>query len=133
MPASDYIDEALVEALFTGIALPLADPIYVALYSAGPTKAGGGTELTQTGYARLAVAANDSSWQLLGPPWAARNLETLVFGPATGWPTVVAFGLLDAAVAGNLLFFDDLTSPTDVPDGQSAVFTGAALSVSGQP
>ena len=90
--------------------------VYWALYSATPTDAGGGTELTSgaaPGYARLAATNNTTNF-----PAAATNGTTGLGEKKVGvdqtlaanssgvnWPTVVAFGLFDASTGGNLLLW----------------------------
>lgn len=74
--------------------------IYVGLYSATPSDAGGGTELSGNGYTRIA----HSAWEVA----AARKTENdgeILFPVATGsnWDAVTHVGIFDAATVGNMI------------------------------
>lgn len=133
MPASDYLDRKLLEWAFASQAFPaaLAGSRYVALYTAAPTKSGGGTEVSGLGYARLATS--DADWSVSGPLWVAANAVTLTFPTPLGlWGTLVAFGLLDQAAGGNLLWFSLLSAQRTPLAGQPIVFGVGALQVQGR-
>ena len=132
MPATDYLDEQLLKWAFSSQAFPASPTIYVALFTAAPTKAGGGTEVTGGGYARVQTA--DSDWNVTGPLWTSQNVFVIDFGIATAsWGTVVAFALMDALVGGNMLWFDAVTTSQTVDSGEPAVFNISALQVAGTP
>ena len=101
--------------------------IYVALYSAAPTAAGGGTELTGNGYARKV----HDTWDA-GAANASENTGAITFDPASGgdWLEAVAFGLFDAITGGNFLGWGDLTVSKTVTDGDTAEFADGALDAS---
>ncbi len=112
----------------TSLTAPLA--IYVGLFSAAPANDGAaGTELAGNGYARQAVT--------FGAPVAdtgnvrkVSNTNVITFGPATAdWLQAVAFGIWDAATLGNLLYWDSLTTPKTVQNGDKAEFAAGALVV----
>lgn len=109
----------------TPLSVPAA--IYVALYSGAPTKAGGGTELSGNGYARIL----HNTWDA-GAAGASENTGAIVFAAASGgdWAQAVAFGLFDALTVGNFLAWGDLTTPKTVLDGDHAEFADGALDVS---
>jgi len=99
------------------------DNVHVALYTAGPSDAGGGTELSGNAYARIAVT-NDSNTN-----WAAavgglkKNSTAIQWAQATGdWGTVTHVGLWDHATAGNLLFHGALNTPKTVADEDTFSF-----------
>ena len=101
--------------------------IYVALYSVAPTAAGGGTELTGNGYARIVHNAWDA-----GAAGASENTGVITFAAASGgdWAQAVAFGLFDAITGGNFLGWGDLTTARTVLDGDNAEFADGELDVS---
>lgn len=100
---------------------------YLALMLVSPTPAGGGTEVTASGYARLAFTNDGTNW-----PSAAGGSK--VNGVAMSWGTAVAdFGTIvavaeyDASVGGNLLKYGLLTTAITILAGQPAtVAAGAA-------
>ncbi len=122
---TDSVLNVLRNIALAGIATP-----YVGLFSAAPANDGAaGTELVGNGYARQAVAFN-------APEADAGNVRKIVnsaiitFGPASAdWLQAVAFGIFDAAAAGNLLYWDSLTTPKTVANGDSAQFAAGALAV----
>lgn len=131
MPASDYLDQRRLKWAFEGLAHPAPPAIYVALYTAAPTKAGGGTEVSGGSYARLATVAAD--WAVSGPLWRAQNARVLTFpSPTALWGTLVAFGLLDAASGGQLLWFSALAQQRVPAVAQPVVFGMGALIVQGR-
>lgn len=124
MSKSDYAENKVNELLVgkTAFTLPTA---HVALYTAAPTDAGGGTEVTGGAYARVATAGTD---------WAASsggsisNANAITFPAATAaWGTVTHFGVFDAATAGNLLFWAALTTSKAIASGDTASFAAGAL------
>jgi len=52
---SDYLENTILDLVYGGVAYTPPAILYVALFSVAPTDAGGGTELSGGGYARVAV------------------------------------------------------------------------------
>lgn len=119
-------NELLDHVLKTG-SFSVPANIYVALYSGAPTKAGGGTELSGNGYARLV----HNSWDVAASG-ASENTGAVTFAAASGgdWLQAVAFGLFDAITAGNFLAWGDLTVAKTVLNGDTAEFAAGALDIS---
>lgn len=87
--------------------------VYVALFTAAPTDAGGGTEATGGSYARVQVTQADGSWDApIGTPSATQNTGVITFptSTATWGGTMTHFGLYDASAGGNLLVWNSLTT-----------------------
>jgi hypothetical protein len=85
------------------ILLPNGSNKYVALFTSKPGPGGGGTEVAETGYARVAI----SSWVEVaeGDDIYRGNAAAVEF-PGFTLPaalSIEAAGVYDAAVAGNLL------------------------------
>jgi hypothetical protein len=101
--------------------------IYAALFSVAPTIAGGGTELTGNGYARIV----HNSWDAAAAG-ASENTGVITFAAASGgdWLEAVALGLFDAITGGNFLGWADLTVARTVLDGDNAEFADGELDVS---
>jgi len=125
---TDTLEARVLDHLFKGAATPALgalSTVYVGLHTAVPSDAGGGTEVTGSSYARVAVAA--AAWTRTGSQ-IANNAE-VAFPAVTSTPyTVVGFGIYDASTSGNFLFWGDTTSTTmnvgDVPR-----FAAGALTV----
>lgn len=86
--------------------------VYLALYTVPPTDAGGGTECTGGAYARVQLNTPPSTNTYFGSAASGgqiANTATITFPtPTAAWGTVVAFGILDASTAGNLLAWSTL-------------------------
>jgi hypothetical protein len=99
--------------------------VYVALYTTAPTDTTGGTECTDSAYARLAVTFGAPS----GSPSQVANTNQLDFGiVAGGGYTVVAFAICDALTSGNQLYWASVTS-TALTTGQRYQFPVGSLTV----
>jgi hypothetical protein len=100
---------------------------YLALYTAAPTDAGGGTEVTGGSYARVAIAANMAA-ATGTTPCLSTNSGQIAFPTATAsWGTVVAAAILDASTAGNFIWWFDLTASKAVASGDTLVFNTGEL------
>ena len=121
---SDYAENKVLDHIVgkTSFTLPTA---YVALFSAAPTDAGGGTELSGSGYARVTTAGSDWDAAAAG---AIANAAILTFPTATAnWAQATHFGIYDAATVGNLLGWAALTTAKTVLDTETARFPVGAL------
>jgi len=102
---SDFLRNGLANLVFGGVALSPAATLHLSLYTIAPNQSGGGTEVTGGSYVRKSFANNTTNF-----PNASNGVKSLaveqVFARATAdWGTVVAVGLHDASVGGNLLAF----------------------------
>lgn len=132
MSFSDYLEDALLNSLFGKTsdlgALASAPTIYVALFTATPNDAGGGTEANYTSYARASTVAGDWNASASG---TVDNANAITFPAATGGSnTITHFGLYDAASSGNLLAYGSLDSSLAVSSGVTPEFAAGDLDVS---
>lgn len=82
--------------------------IYLAAFTSAPTKAGGGTEVSGTAYARQSCALDAASVSGIG---TTQNTSTVTFPTAGGaWGTVTHVAVYDAVTAGNMLLYQALNS-----------------------
>jgi len=96
-------------------------PMYVALLTAAPTDAGGGTEVVGGSYARVAYQPIDANWTAPTSAGDASNKLAVTFPtPSANWGQVVAFGIYDRLTGGNLLWYAGLTEPVTVNNGDAA-------------
>jgi hypothetical protein len=119
---TDYLENRLIDHLFRGRSFTAPAQLWVGLFTAAPSDAGGGTEVSGGSYARATPGANsDTAWKATqgGTPASASsgtggqtsNPGTLTFPtPSAAWGQVTHFGIFDAATAGNLLFQGPLTA-----------------------
>ena len=132
MGMSDYLENKLVDHIFRGRTFTAPAQVWVELYTAAPTDAGGGTPVSGGSYARATPGVNsDTAWKATqgGTPAAASNgtggatsnPAALTFpAPTANWGTVTHYGLFDASSGGNLLFWDPLTVAKTINNGDAA-------------
>lgn len=99
---------------------------YVALFSALPTDAGGGTEITGNGYARQLCGFSAPA----GTPRSISNAADILFPVQTpaAYATVTGIAIMDALTVGNMLYWADITDKT-FNIGDQAKFAAGALVV----
>lgn len=130
--ASDYLEGQLRAHLFRTASFTKPTVLGVALYTATPTDAGGGTEVTGGSYARVNVPPLDANWTAPDATGGlADNVAAITFAaPTANWGVVVAFGIFDATTAGNLLVWGPITPNKTVNNGDPApAFAIGALDV----
>jgi hypothetical protein len=127
---SDFLEDAILDHVLGSVDYTPATDIYVALFTAAPTDAGGGTEVSGNDYARVQMTNNQTNWPDASGG-AKANGTAVTFPPANGgnWGTVVAFGLFDAVTAGNLLYWGLVTPNKAVNDGDTASFAVGDIDV----
>jgi len=106
MPKTYYLSDNFVNAALRNTPYTSPALVYVALYTATPTPAGGGTEVSGGGYGRqlvtVTVPVNGQS----------SNTGEILFPVATAtWGTIEAFALLDASAGGNMMYYGTLSTP----------------------
>lgn len=121
---SDYLENKILDHVLRNTAYSSPAAVYVGLYTAAPTDAGGGTEVSGNAYARTAATFSTAS------SGATANDSDVTFStPSAGWGEVVAFGVFDAASAGNLLYWADLDDSKTINSGDTVVFASGSLDI----
>jgi|TARA_B110000503_G_C6900176_1_gene310379 hypothetical protein len=124
---SDYLEDKVLNHVFGGTAYTAPGTLYVGLYTAAPTDAGGGTEVSGGSYARKSMAAMTVSGT---SPTEATNGAAVEFVTATGsWGTVTHVGVFDAVTTGNLLGWAALTASKTVSSGDVFRFDAGDLDI----
>jgi|GEM_PF-988032 len=108
---SDYLEQKLIDLVLNKVAFT-GPATYVALFTAAPSDAGGGTEVSGGSYARQLVNENASGstpkWKLAAPSgggYLVENLQAITYPQATAnWGEILAFAIFDAPAAGNMLY-----------------------------
>lgn len=84
---------------------------YVGLFTAAPGEAGGGTEISGSGYVRQAVTFTVSGN-------LATNSAAIEWPTATGsWGTITHIAVFDALTTGNMLVYATLTASKTIATG----------------
>lgn len=103
--------------------------VYVALFTTAPADDGtGGTEVSTGSYARVAITTS-SGWSAISgtSPRQISNSGIITFPtPTASWGTIVAIGIYDASTAGNLLYWNTITSQA-IATGVVASFAASTL------
>jgi len=108
---SDYLQNKLLAHAFSNTSYTSPSTVYLGLFTSAPTDAGGGTELSGSGYARQSCAFTTTGA-------ASTNASAVDFPTATGnWGTIVAVGIFDASSSGNFLGWSNLTSSRTIETG----------------
>lgn len=123
---SDYLEDKVLKHVFANTAYTAPTTLYVALFTVAPTDAGGGTEVSGTAYARQAMTFTVSGTN----PTQATNTGAVEFPTAgSAWGTIVAAAVFDAASAGNMLAWADLTSNKTIASGDVFRFPASSFTV----
>jgi hypothetical protein len=121
---SNYLENAVIDAVLRNTSYTSPATVYVALYTSDPTDADTGTEVSGGSYARTAVT--------FGAPsnGVTTNSASVTFPTATAsWGTVSYIGLRDASTSGNLLFHTALDEAKTVGTGDIFTISTGNLSV----
>jgi hypothetical protein len=102
---------------------------FFALFTAAPSDAGGGTEVSGAGYQRKQMPNDGTLWTapLAGSSLSAVGIEFVA--PTGAWGTVTHWAIFDAASGGNLLRWGALTTPRVVAAGSIPYFPAGALQI----
>ena len=111
MSFTNFLETEILDHVFAGAAYTAPGTLYLGLYTATPSDTGGGTELSGSAYARLAMAMSVSGN-------TATNSAAEEFATATGsWGTITHVGVFDAATSGNLMAYGTLSASKVVATG----------------
>jgi hypothetical protein len=106
-----------------------AGSFYIALHTADPGEAGDQTtsEISYTGYARVAVARSGAGWSRSGSTMS--NVATVQFGECTaGSGTATYFSIgTDSAGAGQIVLSGALTASRSISAGITPLFNAGQL------
>jgi hypothetical protein len=138
---SDYLENKFLDWLLRGQTFTAPATVYIGLFTANPTDAGGGTEVTGGSYARVAVTSSLANWagtQSAGSTAASSgtggqtsNNNTITFpAPAAAWGVVTGMAIFDASTSGNMLYWAALTTSKTINSGDAApTFPAASLTI----
>ncbi len=113
---SDYLENAILNTFFRNQAFTPAAGAFLALYTAAPTDAGGGTEVSGSGYARKPITFGAAS------SGAISNTAAVEFTATGGnFGNITHVGIFNAATGGNLLAWKAIT-PITINNGDTISF-----------
>lgn len=120
---SNYLENKVLDHFLGTTAYTMPTTVYIALYTAAPSDAGGGTEATGGSYARQISTFSAASG---GATSNATNVDFASM-PAS---TIVAIGVHDALTAGNLLVWGTLSSNKALDAGDTLRIATGDLDIS---
>ena len=121
---SNHLENALINATLRNTSYTSPTTVYLALYTADPTDADSGTEVSGTSYARQSIT--------FGAPsnGVTTNSAAIEFPQAGGsWGTVTHVGIRDALTNGNLLYHTPLDASKTIATGDVFRVASGSLSV----
>ena len=122
MDFSNYLADALIDATVRKTTYTTPTQAYVALYTSDPTKDNTGTEISGVTYTRLPVTMDAPT------DGVTQNTNEMEWAIATTvWGTITHVGIMDTAVAGNLLYFAELIEPKNITIGDQFQITPTKL------
>ncbi|MCQ4363136.1 hypothetical protein KQR54_18730 [Mycobacterium gordonae] len=101
---SNYLETAILNAVFRNLAFTSPAIVYLALYTADPTEADTGTEVSGGAYARQAVTFGAPS-QVSNRATISNTADITFPVASAAWGTITHIGIRSASTAGNLLYF----------------------------
>jgi len=111
MSFTNFLETEILDHVFAGAAYTAPSTKYIGLFTAAPGEAGGGTEISGSGYTRKSIAFSTSGA-------TTSNSGAVEFPTATGsWGTITHVGIFDAATSGNLMVYATLTASKAVASG----------------
>jgi len=106
---SDVLENKILDAVLGGVTYSSPATVWVALYTAAPTDAGGGTECSGGSYARVSKTNNATNWPNASGGAKANGTAITFPAPTGNWGTVLAFAIHDHATADQILYWGLVT------------------------
>jgi hypothetical protein len=124
---TNYTENLALTWLFTGSSATRPTAWFVGLFTAAPSDSGGGTEVTGSGYTRVATGTISGS----GTATTFTNAAAIEFGAASGgnWGTIGWAAIFDASTGGNMIAWAPLTTAKAINDGDIFRIPANSLSI----
>jgi hypothetical protein len=124
---TNYTENLALTWLFTGSSATRLTAWFVGLFTAAPSDTGGGTEVTGSGYTRVATGTISGS----GTATTFTNAAAIEFGAASGgnWGTIGWAAIFDASTSGNMIAWAPLTTAKAINDGDIFRIPANSLSI----
>jgi len=141
MNATDTLENKLVDHLFRSATFAKPAALWVALFTAPTSDAGGAAEVAGGGYARVNLPPLDTNWTATqggtggvssGTGGQTTNAVAITFpAPSADWGLVTHMAFFDAPTGGTPLpAWAPLTTPRDIKAGDPAPrFPAGAIAV----
>jgi hypothetical protein len=118
MSFSDFMENAILNAILRNTSLVGGTTIYLGLHTADPTDAGTGTEVSGGSYARQGLTSGFPAAS--GSSGSVANSSNITFPQASGsWGTITHVQLWSASTSGNAYWSGALTASKVVGSGDT--------------
>lgn len=127
---SDYLEKKVLDHILGNAAYTAPATVYVALFTSAPSDSGGGTELSGSGYTRVAVTNNATNFPAAtgtNPSEKSNGTDIEWSVALADWGVLEAWGIFDAASSGNLLYWGLVTPTKLIESGRQARFAVGQL------
>jgi len=113
---TDHTESLVLTWLLTDGTATRPTAWYVGLFTAAPSDTGGGTEVSGSGYARVATGTMTISGT---SPTTATNAAAIEFAAASGgnWGAIGWAAIFDAETSGNMIAWAALSTSRTINDG----------------
>lgn len=113
---TDHTESLVLTWLLTTDSATRPTAWYVGLFTAAPSDTGGGTEVSGSGYARVATGTMTISGT---SPTTATNAAAIEFAAASGgnWGSIGWAAIFDASTSGNMIAWAALSTARTINDG----------------
>lgn len=124
---SDYLEAKLLNFMLRNEDFSAPASVYLGLFTAAPSDAGGGTEVSGGSYARYELTGGFDA----PASRHTQNTSLITFPTATAdWGEVTHIGIFDALSGGNLLFWGAYTVSQNILSGKTETIPAGNLDVS---
>jgi hypothetical protein len=120
---SNYLENKVLDHILGTTSYTMPSTVYVALYTAAPNDAGGGTEVSGGSYARQTAEFDAAA---SGATQNTANIDFINMPSST----VVAIGIHDALTSGNLLVWGTLSTSKSLDLGDTLRIATGDLDIS---
>ena len=127
--ASDYVENQILNCYLNQTNITAPSNIYLGLFTSAPSDAGGGTEVSGTGFTRIEITDKFSAASGTGGSLSSNADITGFTADGGDWGEVNSIGIFDASTSGNLLFYTALDSSATVNNGASFQISSGNLTV----
>lgn len=124
---TNYTENLVLTWLLTSGSATRPTAWYVGLFTAAPSDAGGGTEVSGSGYVRKVTGTITVS----GTDTTATNSAAIEFAAASGgnWGNITHAAIFDAETSGNMIAWAQLTTARTINDGDVFRIPATSLTV----
>ncbi|MBD2019176.1 hypothetical protein H6F43_03125 [Leptolyngbya sp. FACHB-36] len=116
---SNYAENKLLDMTFGGVPWNPPPILYFGYFVTAPAEEGAGTEPNSGNYARVGIENNSSLFPVTSNQIKTTALPVQFLGATANHGLVIAIGIFDALVNGNLLIYGQLEEPVMIETGDA--------------